>query len=247
MQVEIPDGFPLLVSGAGDHPETGGCVMQVASWLWNREWKDTPECVDKALRSFAICVNDTVFDADRNRLLNAVPDLMNTAWLPEALTEDEHKQVACAIEGWVEQNWPWPEVQVKPCECPTHSHDEVDLYCLTLRMEAAISKAHEIRTAIGGGMRRWFCEKPHDLVCDLPNLSSMARLWDQAPKHAHYTHIPERAQGSVELVDFFLAFVQAWVEAYGRYVKAVEGQTPDVVSLVRTEKWAELRDLMVNS
>lgn len=74
---------PWLRSGAGVTPAEGGCVMQIVDWIHRNEWTDDPPCVHPVIRHFAIAVNDQLDDEGRQRLLDLVPRMMNTAVTPD--------------------------------------------------------------------------------------------------------------------------------------------------------------------
>lgn len=262
MNLDVLDGFPQLVLGAGDHPSEGGCLMQVTSWLWNGDWHDHPECVDKRLISFGIAVNDTVRDEDRNRLLRAVPTVMNTRWLPEGLSDHEQYAAYERIDEWAQTNWPWSVVPLGDCECEAveitkngtgivakvnaehrleWGHD--DLYCLVHRMEAVISRAGDHPEAMGGGVMVWTCDDENDVLCQLPNMRHGLRLSGQKSRHAHYTPVPPRVEAHRELVDFFVAFVQEWSDAFAEYAPL----PTEHVDRLAPERWGALRQEMTDA
>jgi hypothetical protein len=74
-----PDFMPILSEGSHDSPAEGACVMEYASFLAGEPWTDEPSCVLKVLNDFAMGVNDTATDAERQRLLVLLPRLMSTA------------------------------------------------------------------------------------------------------------------------------------------------------------------------
>jgi hypothetical protein len=69
---------PFVRSGTGSSPLDGGCILQVVDWIATEGWTDQPECVHPVLRSLAIHANDTMGDADRQKLLDLTPRLMGT-------------------------------------------------------------------------------------------------------------------------------------------------------------------------
>ncbi len=86
MTVHVPAGLPLLQQGAGESPEDGGCLIQVASYLHDgQSWTDSTPCVHPILRSAAIRVNDYVSDAYRPLLAPLAADLVGTGPGPEGL------------------------------------------------------------------------------------------------------------------------------------------------------------------
>lgn len=100
--IVIPEFMPIPISGAGQSPETGGCLMQIASWFFDGGWDDRPECVWTPLQSFGITVNDAINSADvRRRLMLEVPRLLSTAGaMAAAGDEDAH----LAVLRWAAQS-----------------------------------------------------------------------------------------------------------------------------------------------
>lgn len=80
------DLMPQLRAGIGATPRDGGCVIQVASYLWNGEWRDDTPCVHPVLRAAAIRVNDAVNPKTRQKLYYLIPRLMGTASDDQALS-----------------------------------------------------------------------------------------------------------------------------------------------------------------
>lgn len=77
--MNIPDFMPKLRRGAGPTPKDGGCLVQVASYLYDGEsWTDRTPCVHPMLREVAIGVNDSVSDHARQGLLEFAPRLIGT-------------------------------------------------------------------------------------------------------------------------------------------------------------------------
>lgn len=87
------DVMPQLRVGVGSSPTQGGCVIQVASYLWNGEWRDDTPCVHPVLRRAAIIVNDSVADETRQKLYPLIPRLMGTA------SSNRILEVALAVWG----------------------------------------------------------------------------------------------------------------------------------------------------
>lgn len=74
----VPDFLPILSRGSHQNPEAGACVMEMVSFLAGESFSDNPNCVDPALRSLAICINDWVSDDNRNQISLLIPKFMNT-------------------------------------------------------------------------------------------------------------------------------------------------------------------------
>ncbi len=65
----IPDYLPQLRTGTGATPKDGGCLVQVAGFLYDGEsWTDRAACVHPALRSAGILVNDSLSKDGLRRL-----------------------------------------------------------------------------------------------------------------------------------------------------------------------------------
>jgi hypothetical protein len=77
---------PWLRNGSGATPSDGGCVMQVIDWLSSDGWTDRPKCVHPYLRHLAIMANDALVDGERQKLVDLIPRLMNTASNDNELT-----------------------------------------------------------------------------------------------------------------------------------------------------------------
>jgi len=77
----IPEGMPDLISGAGELPENGACVMQAVAWLSSdgKQWNDAPDCAHHVIRKVAIWINDTVDTKHRQELWPLVPRIIGTA------------------------------------------------------------------------------------------------------------------------------------------------------------------------
>lgn len=57
-----------LRRGNTDHPRNGACLMDAARWIVYREIGDDPECACPVIRAYAIRINDTLPDDERQRL-----------------------------------------------------------------------------------------------------------------------------------------------------------------------------------
>ena len=69
---------PFIRSGAGRIPSEGGCVMQILSWIKDGSWIDSHSCVHPAIRNLAIRANDSMEDAERQKLIDLIPRMINT-------------------------------------------------------------------------------------------------------------------------------------------------------------------------
>lgn len=76
--MNIPESMPTL-SAQGHAPNSGkACVMEYVSLLAGEEWSDTPKCTHRALALAAQCVNDSLDDDERHRLVPLIGRLFGT-------------------------------------------------------------------------------------------------------------------------------------------------------------------------
>lgn len=92
---EVPDYVPMLIKGLSENPQSGGCVVQIANWLYDPTlWTDEPHCVDYVLANAAIIVNDLVDDDHRRQLALLAPRLSGTH-VPLA-----HVAIGASLDAW---------------------------------------------------------------------------------------------------------------------------------------------------
>ncbi len=65
-----------LAVGKHDKPTQGMCVMEMASLLAKEKFSDHPTCVNEVITRSAQRVNDSVSEADRQRLKKLLPRIM---------------------------------------------------------------------------------------------------------------------------------------------------------------------------
>lgn len=241
MDLNIPEFMPQLIGGTGTEPKYGGCVMQVASWLADQSWVDDPHCVDDSLRSLAISVNDSVNSEERNRLLLAVPDLINTRYLWDGLTVDAERRIGGRLWAWVDDNWMWGDCPVEPGKY--QDPEDMNPGLLADCIERAVALAHTSENAMGGGAVRDRCAVPYGectregkRVAILDTFTDSMDDLAEPKRHTHIRIVPTREAGSRELVDFFLAFVREWRSEFG--VEATE---------ITEAEWTSVRDAMTAS
>src|SRR3954454_24960267 len=75
---QVPDVVPMLSAGRHRSPRSGGCFMEIASFLAGGRWSDHPACADPSLGELARCVNDIVPDGERSRLAVMIPLVIGT-------------------------------------------------------------------------------------------------------------------------------------------------------------------------
>lgn len=74
----VPEFMPMLSPGKHRSPRSGGCFMEIASFLAGDRWSDHPKCTDPALAELCRCVNDVVPDSARSRLSLLIPSVIGT-------------------------------------------------------------------------------------------------------------------------------------------------------------------------
>lgn len=93
---EVPDYVPMLIKGVSEDPKQGGCVVQIANWLYDPTlWTDEPQCVSYLLAHCAISINDLLDDDHRHQLALLAPRLSGTH-----LTDE----VTMSIGEWIDEH-----------------------------------------------------------------------------------------------------------------------------------------------
>ena len=72
----VPDGVPVLSRGRHRTPRRGACFMEFASYLAGERWSDHPACTHPLLAQLARQVNDRIGDAERQRLVSLIPQVV---------------------------------------------------------------------------------------------------------------------------------------------------------------------------
>ncbi len=75
---QVPEYVPVLSAGRHRSPRTGGCFMEIASFLAGTRWSDHPKCADPSLSELARCVNDVMPDERRSQLAVMIPSVIGT-------------------------------------------------------------------------------------------------------------------------------------------------------------------------
>src|SRR4051794_7848330 len=70
--------MPMLSPGKHRSPRSGGCFMEIASFLAGDPWSDHPKCTDPALAELCRCINDVMPDSTRSRLSLMIPSVIGT-------------------------------------------------------------------------------------------------------------------------------------------------------------------------
>lgn len=119
----IPSGLPLLRKGAGKSPKNGGCLVEVAGFLYDgMTWSDKAQCVANVLRPVSIYVNDEVSDGARPRLALAAGRLSGSAHHTTDMTPSARLVLALQLFdvalGQAERSDPanapgWGEIRLK--------------------------------------------------------------------------------------------------------------------------------------
>ena len=74
----VPDIVPMLSSGKHRSPRSGGCFMEIASFLSGERWSDHPKCTDPTLAELGRCVNDAMPEDMRFLLAPMIPSVIGT-------------------------------------------------------------------------------------------------------------------------------------------------------------------------
>ena len=86
----------FLASGGHSSPEDGMCIMEATAYFAREPFSDHPKCVSRVIASFCRSWNDSLNDADRNRLLKPyVTKVIGTA------TNDADEQT----RAWLATDW----------------------------------------------------------------------------------------------------------------------------------------------
>ncbi|MGW5241547.1 hypothetical protein ACWEOW_21650 [Monashia sp. NPDC004114] len=72
----VPDGVPVLSRGRHRNARKGACFMEMASFLAGERWSDHPNCTHPVLATLARCVNDMLDEANRQRLVMMIPEVV---------------------------------------------------------------------------------------------------------------------------------------------------------------------------
>ena len=67
-----------LKEGKHKSLDDGACVMELVSYIAGEPWTDRPKCACPVLTSYAIRYNDRVDDAQRQKLKEVIPLLLNS-------------------------------------------------------------------------------------------------------------------------------------------------------------------------
>jgi hypothetical protein len=68
----------ILSAGAHIDPQSGACLLELASICAGERFSDHPRCVQPTLRSLCRLVNDGLDDPTRQTLMRFVPDIVRT-------------------------------------------------------------------------------------------------------------------------------------------------------------------------
>jgi hypothetical protein len=72
----VPELIPELSRGKHRSPRKGACFMEMASFLAGERWSDHPNCTHPVLATLARCVNDMLDEANRQRLVTMIPEVV---------------------------------------------------------------------------------------------------------------------------------------------------------------------------
>lgn len=92
---EAREKFGVLSTGAHE-PNGHACVMEAISWM-RGGWGDKPPCVHPTIAAFARVLNDRMPDAERQVLWDLIPQMMDTAGIPDERLRFVWADAACRI------------------------------------------------------------------------------------------------------------------------------------------------------
>src|SRR3954465_5252672 len=75
---QVPEYVPVLSAGRHRSPRSGGCFMEIASFLAGARWSAPPKGADPPPREVARCVNDVMPDDRRSQLAVLIPSVIGT-------------------------------------------------------------------------------------------------------------------------------------------------------------------------
>src|SRR3954462_7083626 len=121
----VPEFMPMLSPGKHRSPRSGGCFMEIASFLAGDRWSDHPKCTDPALAELCRCVNDVMPDSTRSRLSLMIPSVIGTGGRNDA---DRMRIAARIVRECTLVGLPLVSVKTGPLACallvPEHVLDE---------------------------------------------------------------------------------------------------------------------------
>src|SRR3954463_12258396 len=74
----VPEFMPMLSPAKHRSPRSGGCFMEIASFLAGDRWSDHPKCSDPALAELGRSVNDGMPESRPSRLSPMIPSVIGT-------------------------------------------------------------------------------------------------------------------------------------------------------------------------
>jgi hypothetical protein len=77
MESNLPDTMPTLSQGAHGQNSGGACVMEYVSVLAGERWSDSPECVHPMIAAIARTLNDSLYNTDRQLLVDLIPRFLH--------------------------------------------------------------------------------------------------------------------------------------------------------------------------
>src|SRR3954451_11138101 len=110
----VPEFMPMLSPGKHRSPRSGGCFMEIASFLAGDRWSDHPKCVDPALAELCRCVNDVMPDSARSRLSLMIPSVIGTGGRNGA---DRVRIAAHVVRECTLVGLPLVNVKTRPLAC----------------------------------------------------------------------------------------------------------------------------------
>ena len=128
---QVPEYVPVLSAGRHRSPRTGGCFMEIASFLAGARWSDHPRCVDPSLGELARCINDVMPDDRRSQLAVLIPSVIGTG--QRRSTRERALLGACVVRSCTLRALPLVEEKSVPIACALIGAERV----LGVRTQAA--------------------------------------------------------------------------------------------------------------
>jgi len=118
----VPEFMPMLSPGKHRSARSGGCFMEIASFLAGDPWSDHPKCTDPALAEVSRCVNDVMPDSARSLLAPMIPSVIGTGGRSR---DDRMRIAASVVRECTLVGLPLVSVKTRPLACALLVAEEV--------------------------------------------------------------------------------------------------------------------------
>jgi len=216
----VPEFMPMLSPGKHRSPRSGGCFMEIASFLAGDRWSDHPKCTDPALAELCRCVNDVMPDSARSRLSVMIPAVIGTG---DRNGAERMRIAASVVRECTLIGLPVVSVKTRPLACALLVAEQV-LHESTAPAAAVLATQPEAAEFARGFLRdnagRWLDQRaylslavPEALRCAVRTVSE--ELADEAPEvlATMLTRAIGVARAECGLVDDYDISEQDWQQA----------------------------------